>query len=689
MARRSRRIQEKEKIASSAGEASSRGLKRYREEDDEEEEEDDRRRRQADAHKDRSVVKRGNKRQRMPEQFRKVRGKRGLLERLAKDVPLDVILEIFAYLDPGDLLRLARTSKDLRGILMSKTSESIWRTARENVEGLPPCPPDLNEPQYAHLAFESYCHVCRHKGRCDNIFWTFRMRYCNICAQATLPLLAHDEELQGDLPDDILPLEWFNCSVVGNHEIAAKLKAEFGALQTEEALQEWIARKRQERDELDEHARLCERWHESRLDKRDEELQGLRDKRRDAILERLGEVGWREEAEIIMKQGSSYKSRWRNLFSHHKLVKQTKKLTDYGWNSIKDELVEMLSNHKERRLEKERRSILLSRHRLIQEEYAKIQAESDLRDPFPTNGDILSHRIIRDFIWDTPIEDPFTMEIVRSKLSEHLPGIIDEWRPEKIQQLVDKMRVKVPTATASDLLLATSVFECGGCHEPMHYPQMFYHQCLIRSRIIDDHSDERMSVFSSWYHPTYNAHSPWSSTRVQFSETRSQAAKMIVEACSLDPTTATPKDVHMQNPLIECSSCKDVGHKWSYGRLFTRWPQVLSHHAISHLNLKHLSINSFGEDTNKIVAAEPKSISSETIACCAYCHKPHSFWNLADHLKDCHGDVVNGDDLEVTTLRVTQTHWYRNPRYACNVSNRWSRYKEEPAESSEEGASAA
>ncbi|KAF9071236.1 hypothetical protein BDP27DRAFT_536276 [Rhodocollybia butyracea] len=95
----------------------------------------------------------------MPEHFRKVRGKLGLLERLVKDVPLEVIFEIFCYLEPGDLLRLARTSRDLRGILMSKTSGNIWYTARGNVKDLPPLPKDLNEPQYAHLLFESYCHA--------------------------------------------------------------------------------------------------------------------------------------------------------------------------------------------------------------------------------------------------------------------------------------------------------------------------------------------------------------------------------------------------------------------------------------------------------------------------------------------------------------------------------------------------
>ncbi|KAJ4476547.1 hypothetical protein C8R41DRAFT_773579 [Lentinula lateritia] len=110
----------------------------------------------------------------------KVRGRLGLLERLTKDIPLDVILEIFCYLEPRDLLRLARTSRDLRHILMSRTSESIWRATRENVEGLPPCPDDLNEPQYAHIFFEPFCHVCGR--RVEGILWSFRARYCKDCA---------------------------------------------------------------------------------------------------------------------------------------------------------------------------------------------------------------------------------------------------------------------------------------------------------------------------------------------------------------------------------------------------------------------------------------------------------------------------------------------------------------------------
>ncbi|EEB91276.1 hypothetical protein MPER_10394, partial [Moniliophthora perniciosa FA553] len=78
---------------------------------------------------------------------RRVRGKRGVLEKLAKDTPMDVVLEIFKYLLPLDILNLARTSKDLRAILMTRSSLPIWRAARKNVPGLPPISSDLSEAQ--------------------------------------------------------------------------------------------------------------------------------------------------------------------------------------------------------------------------------------------------------------------------------------------------------------------------------------------------------------------------------------------------------------------------------------------------------------------------------------------------------------------------------------------------------------
>lgn len=42
---------------------------------------------------------------------------------------------------------------------MRRSAVSVWKDVIGQVEGLPECPSDLVEPQYASLAFDSYCHV--------------------------------------------------------------------------------------------------------------------------------------------------------------------------------------------------------------------------------------------------------------------------------------------------------------------------------------------------------------------------------------------------------------------------------------------------------------------------------------------------------------------------------------------------
>lgn len=42
---------------------------------------------------------------------------------------------------------------------MSKCSISVWKSARANELGLPECPPDMIEPQWASLLFSQHCHV--------------------------------------------------------------------------------------------------------------------------------------------------------------------------------------------------------------------------------------------------------------------------------------------------------------------------------------------------------------------------------------------------------------------------------------------------------------------------------------------------------------------------------------------------
>jgi hypothetical protein len=70
------------------------------------------------------------------------------------------VFQIFGHLNPLDLLRLARTTKQFRRVLMHRSSISVWKTARENVLNMPDCPVYWTEPYYANLAFDPHCHVC-------------------------------------------------------------------------------------------------------------------------------------------------------------------------------------------------------------------------------------------------------------------------------------------------------------------------------------------------------------------------------------------------------------------------------------------------------------------------------------------------------------------------------------------------
>ncbi|KAF9010865.1 hypothetical protein BDZ89DRAFT_905262, partial [Hymenopellis radicata] len=86
------------------------------------------------------------------------RNGRGRLRQFA-EAPVDVLFVIFSHLEPLDLLRMSRTTKALRSLLMDKSSRTVWKSAFLAMGGLPPIIEGLSEPQYANLLFDSHCHV--------------------------------------------------------------------------------------------------------------------------------------------------------------------------------------------------------------------------------------------------------------------------------------------------------------------------------------------------------------------------------------------------------------------------------------------------------------------------------------------------------------------------------------------------
>lgn len=54
---------------------------------------------------------------------------------------------------------LARSNKFFWNLLMHRSAIHIWHGVMRNVPDLPPCPPDMSEPQYLALIYSRNCSV--------------------------------------------------------------------------------------------------------------------------------------------------------------------------------------------------------------------------------------------------------------------------------------------------------------------------------------------------------------------------------------------------------------------------------------------------------------------------------------------------------------------------------------------------
>lgn len=100
-------------------------------------------------------------------------------------LPVEVLLEVFWYLHPLDLVYLTRVSKSFRSFLLHRgKAKSLWTGALKRIDRLPQCPSYLSEPAYANLLFWPFCHRCH--SSCDVIQWELRIRCCNGCTSDML-----------------------------------------------------------------------------------------------------------------------------------------------------------------------------------------------------------------------------------------------------------------------------------------------------------------------------------------------------------------------------------------------------------------------------------------------------------------------------------------------------------------------
>ncbi|KAG7085380.1 hypothetical protein E1B28_002944 [Marasmius oreades] len=496
-----------------------------------------------------------------PEVTRRRRGNRGLLEELAKEAPLDILLEVLKHLEFRDILHLSRTNKYFRELLIVSRSLSIWREARENTPNLPPLPVDLNEMQYASLLFDNHCHACL-RSPCDNVIWEFRVRcHKNCMSQLFMAYENRPARLKNiDFRKVVEHIPFYDEQIDRTDgpfwftPMFKRLLAEYREIQRDKsAVKEWNEEKKQHFELITSHARECHTWDTNRRTERDAEQETLRKERRQEIITRLSASGWGQE-ELNHEE-----------FVSHPLFKPPKAVTERIWNNLEPQLVDSLQGLKDRRLDEERRCSLKSRYRLLELAYED-KGDRDRLTVYPPISDLINAQlgVIDDMIWNTPHDEKLTksdfVNVLRATEAD-FAAFSRKWVKQKSQELVKLLR-----KFKGGYDLRSTIFSCEHCGDKTWAPRIFMHHCSVYHNRLDS---------GRWDRPEFNPFSElsygwWRADAFSPNVLLSGKVKEIMALCGT-PELESIDDLEREDPLFECLD--RTGHNGK--RCFARWMEAM------------------------------------------------------------------------------------------------------------------
>ncbi|EAU88068.2 hypothetical protein CC1G_10841 [Coprinopsis cinerea okayama7 len=497
---------------------------------------------------------------------KKRRGYKGALQQLWS-LPLDLTYEIMGHLHPLDLLHLARTNKELRRIVMSRSSTSVWMQARSNVDAVPDCPFDMSEPQYASLLFEPYCHYCS-ASNVQTVIWEARIRCCKRCGPLMFLYWVNMKDIPSVLQTIVPATHEFSSGTIYPHtekkyclEIAVKLAEEMAKL-SEEEKPTWFWQQKQDYDKRLEHAALCQQWAKGQVLRRAQKLDEARVKRTLQIIEKLAILGWTEE----MSKMSSH------MLTDHKHVKIPKELTERAWKKIEADMVAFMQDVRRKRLARERSRVLDSRCSLMKQMYASFVESQPLHAILPGVADFATIPQLKAVLENPDLEAPVTLADFDIG-EEAMLQFVRQWREEKDNELLGILRQSSigAQATKETLHLATTLFNCKTCNVPISYPRILVHTCnFARNSGTPDPSTifERLKA------------EPWNlgGDRISFHEAAHKRAKLILKALNKEPDT-TYEQLMELNPFVECfcALCYRPNGAGGVIRTLARWEHMIEH----------------------------------------------------------------------------------------------------------------
>ncbi|PBK90962.1 hypothetical protein ARMGADRAFT_1014244 [Armillaria gallica] len=578
-------------------------------------------------------------------------------------MPVEMWLEILSFLSPQDVLQLARSSRDLRSIFMSRSSMPIWKAARRTVE----CPPPMSgfsEPAWANLLFMNTCHFCW-KSVVRQVDFVFRTRICSKCASkhvVSQPEVDVNED-QLTLITTLLPTKTLSIRRRGCLPLQY-LREEFEAVEAQflflpQEMKEGYCLERQRYvEEVTNFVSAGKAWCLKMEDERLAELQQVKADRASAIKEKLKALGYGKAFDY---------PGFRFSFNFHPLVRQPRALTRQGWSRISDTLIRLAKDASEKQIHQERVSQVRQRidmSRVCARQGSYRSAKSAFEHVLVVNSRLtLASTVFETFFprgspHSTTIPSPMdfcTFRLVKNILDLPADATVDnqsfvpllglfhqQWMERTHNELIristDSIGPKILESMEQKtaiLQLARNVFVCKGCEaRELFYPEVLAHDCCTRPPPYPP-----QPVLSD-----LERRCAWNSSCLSRHEKLTAFMPILTRAVGLDAETATVRDIDTLEQYYLCLICQRAkigsgGFKNIYGwRSFIR-------HVDSHYYAEVGSAPSYPGD---FAILPSKSVESDTSngaqleECrwrCVHCREllePTSFGVIRDHLLHKH-----------------------------------------------------
>ncbi|KAF9546377.1 hypothetical protein CPC08DRAFT_729929 [Agrocybe pediades] len=313
--------------------------------------------------------------------------------RVFPEFPVDVIFEVFSHLMPLDLLHLMRTNKDLRRLLRDRSSTYVWKSAFENVNippvvqesdtptkfrKLPPCPDDLQLPQWASFIWDTFCQVRLRSLIRGSLALLLKGLPSRIVQRVTFAtsIFICESDTATSARSNCCALEmkfmWSDrnsCTVEAKDAFLQEfkhLKKQAGLtalLQKDESLEvipkeveQFVAKKEADLQVHTRHANKCRKWYDLQVQEREDALDKIKLDRVNFIRTKLAEEGYTAEIQFLdnldkricavlpWPNVKTFSLAGWNRYNQHPLLKIVKPLNDQTYAKIEPELIKWMQS---------------------------------------------------------------------------------------------------------------------------------------------------------------------------------------------------------------------------------------------------------------------------------------------------------------------------------------------------------